>query len=234
MTNVDEPTRIAMLIYPECTALDLVAPHQILASAPNFEVDLIAKSRDPVVTDRRLSLVPDKSFGDAHEAYDIIMVPGATRPHVALDDPETIAFVAKIGANAKYVTSVCTGSLILGAAGLLNGYRATSHWVFKDFLTSFGAIPTEGRVVTDRNRITGGGITAGLDFGLQLAAVLRGNAFAKMMELLFEYDPDPPFGVGSPRNADVETLGRANERAAPYAMLVKDSVERFLRRSKPN
>jgi cyclohexyl-isocyanide hydratase len=228
MANAETPvTRIAMLIYPVFTMLDLIGPHQVLSSLPNTEVDLVAKSRSPVVSDRGVSINPDKSFEECDRNYDLILVPGGSSTHLTMEDADTVAFVAELGKNAKYVTSVCTGSLILAAAGLLKGYRATSHWAFRDLLPHFGAIPENERVVTDRNRMTGGGVTAGIDFGFQLAAILRDENVAKMLELLFEYDPAPQFNVGTPERADAETMARVNERLTPYRNAMRATAERL-------
>ena len=133
---------------------------------------------------------------------DVLFVPGGVPgTFTMMEDKEVLSFLAEKGQNARFVTSVCTGSLILGAAGLLNGYKATSHWATHDVLKELGAIPTKGRVVSDRNRITGGGVTAGIDFGLQIAANLRNQDYAEAIQLYLEYDPAPPFNAGSPEKA---------------------------------
>ncbi|OBH01568.1 DJ-1/PfpI family protein [Mycobacterium sp. E3247] len=222
-------TRIAMLLYPQFTTLDLIGPHQVLTCLPDTQVDLFAKSSEAVTADSGVCLLPDKSFDQAGEHYDVLFVPGAVSTHLIVEDGETLSFLAAVGGNARYVTSVCTGSLVLAAAGLLAGYRASSHWAFRDLLTVYGAIPESGRIVVDRNRITGGGVTAGVDFGLHLAALLAGEDTAKMVELLLEYDPDPPFNVGHPSRADAKTLLSATERLAPLVKLMRDASERGFR-----
>jgi cyclohexyl-isocyanide hydratase len=132
----------------------------------------------------------------------VLCVPGGVPgTFTIMEDDDVLKFLRDKGAKAKYITSVCTGSLVLGAAGLLKGYKATSHWITKDALKALGATPTAGRIVTDRNRITGGGVTAGIDFGLAIAAKLRNDAYAQAIQLYIEYDPQPPFDSGSPEKA---------------------------------
>ena len=220
--NDPSTTRIAMLLYPHFTTLDLIGPHQVLTSLADVQVDLVAKTGEPVTTDSGVSLIPDTSFGHAGTDYDIVFVPGGVSTHVMVEDAETLAFLAAVGANAKYVTSVCTGSLILAAAGLLTGYRASSHWAFRDFLPAFGAIPGSGRITVDRNRITGGGVTAGIDFAFALIT----EVVAKTIELMMEYDPHPPFNVGHPSRADAHTLALTTDRLAPLVALMKNASDR--------
>ena len=224
----DDPseTRIAMLLYPQFTTLDLIGPHQVLTNLADTRVDLVAKTGEPVTTDSGVSLIPDTSFDQAGTDYDIIFVPGGVSTHLMVEDADTLSFLASVGANAKYVTSVCTGSLILAASGLLTGYRASSHWAFRDFLPAFGAIPGGDRITVDRNRITGGGVTAGIDFGLHLASLLAGEEIAKTIELIMEYDPHPPFNVGHPSRADARTLALSTDRIAPLVALMKDASDR--------
>lgn len=191
--------QIAMLLYPQFTALDLVGPQYMLANLMGAKVHLVAKSREPVTSDTGISIVPSATFAECPADLSILFVPGGTQGTLdAMQDEETQAFLADRGSRAKYVTSVCTGSLVLGAAGLLTGYRATSHWVTRPLLARFGATPVNARVVRDRNRITGAGVTAGLDFGLSLVHDLRDRDYAESVQLLAEYDPQPPFNAGSP------------------------------------
>lgn len=197
--------KIAFLIYPQFTALDMVGPHHMLASLMGATVHLVAKLRDPVSSDLKLSFVPTDTFDTCPADLDIICVPGGAEGTLAaMQDEATMRFLKRAGSNAKFVTSVCTGSLLLGAAGLLEGYRATSHWTARDLLPIFGAIPTEGRVVTDRNRITGGGVTAGVDFGLSLVGRLRDTTYAQGVQLMAEYAPEPPYDAGTPSRAPAE------------------------------
>lgn len=194
--------QIAFLIYPEFTALDMVGPHYMLTSLMGATTYLVAKSREIVKSDAGLMFQPSATFDDCPADLDIICVPGgAAGTLAAIQDDATIRFLKDRGSRAKFVTSVCTGSLILGAAGLLTGYRATSHWVARSLLPIFGAIPAEGRVVRDRNRITGGGVTAGIDFGLALVGQLRDREYAEGVQLLAEYAPEPPYDAGTPQRA---------------------------------
>lgn len=194
--------RIAFLIYPGFTALDMVGPHYMFASLMGAKIDIVAKTLDPVRSDTGLVFAPSTRFEDAVADYDILCVPGGTQGTLAaIRDDATIAYVRDIGRKARFVTSVCTGSILLGAAGLLEGYRATSHWVTKPLLPIVGAIPTDGRFVRDRNRITAEGVTAGLDFALSLVADLRDEKYAQGVQLLAQYAPAPPFNAGDPATA---------------------------------
>ena len=206
------PQQIAMLVYPGMTALDLVGPHQILASLMNVEVHLVWKTRDIVTSDVGLPVQPTTTLGKCPDDLTVLFVPGGADGTLAvMNDDAVLDFLARKGSRARYVTSVCTGSLVLGAAGLLRGYRATSHWGFRDMLADFGATPVAERVVEDRNRITGAGVTAGLDFGLHLTDLLRNEKMARAMQLGLEYDPQPPFHAGTPATAgaDVVTMEQA-------------------------
>ena len=197
--------QIAMLIYPQMTVMDLMGPHFSFASLTGATVYLVAKSLDPVTSDSGVTITPTATFATCPRDLTVLFTPGGTDGTLAAaTDPETLAFMADRGSRAKYVTSVCSGSLILGAAGLLKGYQATSHWSCRDLLAHFGAIPIDARVVRDRNRVTGAGVTAGLDFGLTMAAELRGRHYAECIQLVGEYDPDPPFNAGSMKTAPAE------------------------------
>jgi len=220
-----------MLVYPGFTALDLIGPHQILASLPGVHVDIVGKTIEPVVSDRQIVITPAKSFSECEADYDILLVPGGVSTHLMVEDAQTLEFLARIGEKSAYITSVCTGSLILAAAGLLQGYRATSHWAYRDLLADYGAIPEKARFVVDRNRITGGGVTAGVDFGLHLAAILRGDDMAKMMQLVFEYDPEPPFDAGDPDRVAQEVLAAAVARLEPLVKPVRDAARRVAARN---
>ena len=229
--TISTSTRVAMLAYPGFTALDLIGPHQTLASLPGMYVDVVAKTTEPVVSDRQIAITPAKSFSECDADYDILLVPGGISTHLMVEDAETLAFLARIGEKAAYVTSVCTGSVILAAAGLLKGYRATSHWAYRDILADYGAIPNKARFVVDRNRVTGGGVTAGVDFGLHLAAILRGSDVAKMIQLVFEYDPKPPFDAGDPERVAPEVLAAAVTRLEPLVTPVREAARRFAARN---
>lgn len=194
--------QIAMLVYPGMTVMDLVGPHCMFGSLMGAKIHIVAKSLVPVTSDAGMTIVPDATFDTCPRDLTVLFTPGGTDGTIAAaTDPTTLAFMADRGARAKYVTSVCSGSLILGAAGLLKGYKATSHWSCRDALAGFGAIPTDARVVRDRNRITGAGVTAGLDFGLTMVAELRDKTYAECSQLVSEYDPHPPFNAGSMKTA---------------------------------
>jgi len=208
------PIAIGILIYPNLTQLDATGPAQVLARVPGATVHMIWKTRDPIPTDAGFSIVPNTTFADCPK-LDVICVPGGGGQVALMTDPETLDFLRRQAATARYVTSVCTGSLVLGAAGLLKGYRSACHWAWRDMLSDFGAIPVAERVVRDRNRISGGGVTAGIDFGLTVAAELAGEEVAKSIQLVLEYDPQPPFDSGSPEKAGPERVKRLRERLTP-------------------
>lgn len=193
--------RIAFLLFPSLTQLDLTGPAQVLARlGGDSRLDLVWRSRDPVMSDAGFAIMPTASF-DEVPAADILCVPGGVGVNAVIADDEAVDWIAQVGASAHWVTSVCTGSLILGGAGLLRGYRATTHWAWHDMLPLFGAVPVAERVVRDRNRVTGAGVTAGIDFALSLTALLRGEDHARAVQLGLEYDPSPPFDAGSPASA---------------------------------
>ncbi|TAJ41165.1 MAG: DJ-1/PfpI family protein [Reyranella sp.] len=206
-----EPIQIGILLYPNVTQLDATGPAQVLSRVPGAKMHMIWKTRDPVPTDAGFSIVPTTTFADCPR-LDVICVPGGGGQTVLMTDDETLDFLRRQAATARYVTSVCTGSLVLGAAGLLKGYKSACHWAWRDMLPAFGAIPVAERVVRDRNRISGGGVTAGIDFGLTVAAELAGEEVAKSIQLVLEYDPQPPFDSGSPEKAGVERVARIRER----------------------
>jgi cyclohexyl-isocyanide hydratase len=208
------PIAIGILIYPNVTQLDATGPAQVLARVPGASLHMIWKTRDPIPTDSGFSIVPNTTFADCPK-LDVICVPGGGGQVALMNDPETLDFLRRQAETARYVTSVCTGSLVLGAAGLIKGYRSACHWAWREMLSDFGAIPVAERVVRDRNRISGGGVTAGIDFGLTVAAELAGEDVAKSIQLILEYDPLPPFDSGSPEKADPERVQRLRERLAP-------------------
>ena len=206
-----ESVQIGILLYPNVTQLDATGPAQVLSRVPGAKMHMIWKTLDPVPTDAGFSIVPTTTFADCPR-LDVICVPGGGGQVALMTDEETLDFLRKQAATARYVTSVCTGSLVLGAAGLLKGYKSACHWAWRDMLPAFGAIPVAERVVRDRNRISGGGVTAGIDFGLTVAAELAGEEVAKSIQLVLEYDPQPPFDSGSPEKAGVERVKRIRER----------------------
>src|ERR1700723_3321374 len=208
------PLQIGLLVFPRLTQLDLTGPLQVFASVPGAQVHLIWKRIEPVPSDSVLVLTPTISFADCPQ-LDVICVPGGAGADDMIDDEEMLDFLRRQAEGAKYITSVCTGSLVLGAAGLLKGYRAATHWTAMDFLSAFGATPTKTRVCVDRNRITGGGVTAGIDFALPLVSILRDRPTAEAIQLRLEYNPAPPFTSGSPDTAPPEIVARLEERNAP-------------------
>ena len=204
--------KIIMLVYPGMTPLDLFGPLQAWSQVPEFDIQIVWKNTDPVMTDTGMAIVPTHSFSDAHQSPDLLFAPGGTKATIdPMQDEETIGFLKEKGEKASWVTSVCTGALLIGAAGLLKGYKATTHWAAVDYLQSFGAIATEGRYVIDRNRATGGGVTAGIDFGLALIARLVDEETAKSIQLALEYSPQPPFDSGHPNVASAQTVQRVTE-----------------------
>jgi cyclohexyl-isocyanide hydratase len=208
--------QIAMLLYPGFIPLDLFGPHAFFAALGNVQVHLAWKTRDIVMSAGGIPIRPTTTLKECPEKLAVLFVPGGLEGTTAImNDPEVISFLQDRGNRAQYVTSVCTGSLALGAAGLLRGYRATSHWTVRDLLPLFGAEPVAERVVEDRNRITGGGVTAGIDFGLRVVARLRDEQYAKMLQLVFEYDPQPPLQAGSPEGAGAELTDHVRVRRAP-------------------
>ncbi len=204
---------IGMLIFPRLTQLDMTGPYEVLARLPNTTVDLVARTLDPVTTDRGMQIVPTVTYADC-PPLDVVMVPGGPGQQDLMEDEAALEFLRKQAASAKYVTSVCTGSLVLGAAGLLKGKRATSHWAAIDHLKLLGAIPVRERVVVDGNVVTGAGVASGFDFALKLAAILEGEAVAREIQLQIEYDPAPPFNSGSPQTAARTTVETLKARGA--------------------
>ncbi|MEA3046336.1 MAG: cyclohexyl-isocyanide hydratase, partial [Sphingomonadales bacterium] len=211
-----EPISVACLVYPHVTQLDFTGPAQFLSRLGRTKVDYVWKSRDPVPTDAGFSVLPTATFDEVTRA-DIICVPGGIACIEMMEDDEVLGWVRAVGESAQWVTSVCTGSLILGAAGLLDGSRAACHWAWRDHLRLFGAEPVAERVVFDRNRVTGGGVTAGIDFALALTAAIRGEDHARLIQLALEYDPAPPFDSGSPERAGAELMASYRERMESLA-----------------
>lgn len=218
-----EPLRIAFLLFPNVTQLDLTGPAQVLSRLGHSRLDLVWKTLEPVPTDAGFSILPTATFADVPRA-DILCVPGGFGINDVIADDEAMAWVRSVGADATWVTSVCTGSLILGAAGLLDGYRAGCHWGQRHLLPLFGAISVDARTVVDRNRVTGGGVTAGIDFALTLTAMIRGEAHAKMVQLSLEYDPTPPFDSGSPAGAGPELVAAYQRRVTSLAPSREDNL----------
>ena len=204
---MNDSVHIGFLLFPNVTQLDLTGPAQVLSRVPQARVHLLWKSVEPVATDVGFSINPTTAFADCPR-LDVLCVPGGFGVGALLDDVEVLAFLRRQGADARYVTSVCNGALLLGAAGLIDGYRSACHWMWRQYLPRFGAIPVAERVVRDRNRLSGGGVTAGIDFGFMLAAELAGADKAKAIQLMLEYDPQPPFDCGAPEKAGANLVAQ--------------------------
>jgi len=223
---------IGFLLFPNVTQLDLTGPAQVLSRVPGAHVHLVWQTLAPVATDVGFSINPTATFADC-PPLDVLCVPGGYGIGEQLNDAATIAFLQRQGRDARYVTSVCNGALLLGAAGLLQGYRSACHWMWRRFLPHFGAEPVAQRVVRDRNRWSGGGVTAGIDFGFSLAAELAGEDYAQTLQLALEYDPQPPFASGSPEQAGAERVARVTqaqrERVAAVEQHILRAAERLNR-----
>jgi cyclohexyl-isocyanide hydratase len=219
------PLQIGLVLFPKLTQLDLTGPLQVFSSVPGAKVHLIWKRIEPVASDSVMTLMPTTTFADC-PPLDVICVPGGGGTDDMVNDAEMLAFLRRQAAGARYVTSVCTGSLVLGAAGLLEGYRATTHWSAMDHLGAFGATPTRTRVCVDRNRITGGGVTAGIDFALTLVSILIDRRTAEAIQLRLEYNPAPPFSAGSPDTAPAEVKALLEERMAPFRQRRAEAITR--------
>jgi cyclohexyl-isocyanide hydratase len=209
----DKPFRIGFLLFPEITQLDMTGPYEVLTKVPGAEVHLVSKSLEPVRANGGMHIVPSTTY-DACPQLDLVCVPGGGGVNPLLEDEATLSFLRRQSKGARYVTSVCTGSLVLGAAGLLKGKRAATHWMSMDMLKAFGATPVHQRVVVDGNVITGGGVTAGIDFGLTVAAEVAGADVARAIQLGIEYNPQPPFNAGSPEAAGPELTALATAAAS--------------------
>ncbi len=204
---------IGLLVFPRVQQLDLTGPYEVFASWPEARVHLVGKSRDSVASSTGLTLTPTTTYADC-PPLDVICVPGGVGVNALMRDEETLSFIRARAKGARFVTSVCTGALVLGAAGLLRGKRATTHWASLDLLSAFGAIAAKARVVRDGELMTGGGVTAGIDFALTLVAELAGRDAAEAIQLNFEYAPEPPFAAGSPETARPEIVARVRAAGA--------------------
>lgn len=211
---------IGMLLFPRLTQLDLTGPFEVLHRMPETRVHLVWKDLAPVKAESGLAIVPTMTLADC-PPLDLVFVPGGVGQADLMTDTEVLEFLRRHAKTARYVTSVCTGSLVLGAAGLLAGYAATSHWAFTELLPAFGATFEPGRVVVDRNRITAGGVTAGIDFGLRVVAEVAGEEVAKAIQLGLEYNPAPPFASGHPDVADPALVAQIRTRLEPLKRLPK-------------
>lgn len=226
---MSSPLQIGFLIFPRITQLDLTGPVQVFSSVPDAEVHLIWKRVEPIPSDSVITLMPTITFADCPQ-LDVICVPGGYGTDELVNDEEVLGFLRKQAEGAKFITSVCTGSLVLGAAGLLKGYRATSHWSAVELLPLLGAILSRERVCIDRNRVTGGGVTAGIDFALMLVSILIDTATAETIQLRLEYNPAPPFNSGSPDTAPAEVLASMRAKIAPSQARRMEAVKRAAQR----
>ncbi len=226
MADQEQKIRVGMVLFPNLTQLDLTGPHEVLSFPPPIEVDLLWHRLEPVISISGFVLTPTATFDD-YEAPDVLFIPGGPGQLQAMDDEPLIDFVKRAGESAKYITSVCTGSLVLAAAGLLVGKRATSHWSVVDQLALMGAEPVRERVVEDGNIITGAGVTAGIDFALTLVSRLINEDAAKNIQLGIEYDPDPPFNDGSIETADPARVELQRKRGADLAEKRREAAMRI-------
>ena len=203
--------RFGILCFPGVQQLDLTGPYEVFASIEGASVHLCWKNTQPIRSATGLILTPDTCLSDASE-FDVLCVPGGSGVNALLTDEEVLAFIRDRAARARFITSVCTGSLVLGKAGLLSGRRATTHWNALDLLPGLGAIPVDARVVRDGSIITAGGVTSGIDFGLSVVAEMVGREEAETIQLMLEYAPAPPFNSGLPGTASPEVISKARER----------------------
>ena len=206
--------RSGMLVFPNLTQLDLTGPYEVLARLPDAGTLLLWKTLEPVRSEHGLTILPTATFSSC-PTLDLVFVPGGPGINPLLEDAEVLAFLRSAAAEARYVVSVCTGSLVLGAAGLLRARRATSHWMSRDLLRSFGAEPAAERVVVDGKFFTGGGVTAGIDVALTVAAEIAGKDTSEAIQLGIEYDPAPPFASGSPERTNPAIVAAVRARAEP-------------------
>jgi len=222
-----QPFRIVFILYPRLTQLDFTGPYEVLARVPDTDIVIASKEGGALRTEMGLTFAGLTKLADVDGA-DMIMIPGGPGQTDAMQDPEFMAEVKRLGASAKYVTSVCTGSLILAAAGLLTGKRAGSHWAYRELLGAFGAIADDARVVRDGNAITGGGVTAGIDIALTIAAELAGDDVAKMIQLAIEYAPAPPFNCGRPEIAEEKTVAAVKQLFSGFAQQRREVIEKMV------
>jgi putative intracellular protease/amidase len=221
------PFRIVFILYPRLTQLDFTGPCEVLARMPSAEIIIASKDGGELVTEMGLTFANLRALADVDRA-DMIMIPGGPGQTQAMQDPEFMAEVKRLGEGATYVTSVCTGSLILAAAGLLKGKRAGSHWAYRELLAPFGAIPDDARVVRDGNAITGGGVTAGIDIALTIVADLAGEDVAKMIQLAIEYAPAPPFNSGRPELAEEKTVAAVKQLFSAFAQQRREAIDAYV------
>ena len=226
---MNDTIHIGFLIFPQVTQLDLTGPAQVLSRVPGAKVHLVGRALEPLMTDVGFTINPTVTFDDCPR-LDVLCAPGGFGVVEQLSDARTLAFLRDQGKTARYVTSVCNGSLLLGAAGLIDGYKSACHWMWRHYLPQFGAEPVAARVVRDRNRLSGGGVTSGIDFAFTLATELAGEEAARMIQLGLEYDPQPPLDSGSPDKAGAERVARARAAQAPWIAGVEAQIAQAAQR----
>lgn len=223
--------RIGLLLFPAVTQLDLAGPYEVFSRMPGAAVHLVWKDTEPSRSEWGLELRPDTRFEECPD-LDVLCIPGGPGAFELLADEPVLAAIGSLAPRSRLVASVCTGAFLLGAAGLLAGKRATTHWASRELLREFGATPAAGRIVVDGDLVTSGGITAGIDLALHVVARLAGEAQAKEIELAMEYDPAPPFACGNPETAEPAVVGRLRERIAARqqrrAALVRAAAKRLV------
>ena len=225
--NMHGGEQVAMLVYPGMTMLDMVGPQYFFAAMMGSKVHLVCGDPDlkPIMGDTGFAIIPTMHFSDCPKDLDVLFAPGGTGGTInAMNDPETVDFMADRGSRAGYVTSVCTGSLILGQAGLIDSKRATSHWAAHHLLPQFGAIAVDQRVVRDGNTITGAGVSAGLDLGIAILNELRGEAYARTVQLNAEYAPEPMFVGGTPSTTPTEIYEPMHQMFAPFVVAAEEAA----------
>jgi transcriptional regulator GlxA family with amidase domain len=220
------PFRVVFILYPRLTQLDFTGPYEVLARMPGAEITIASQDGGTLRTEMGLAFTDLARLADIERA-DLIMVPGGPGQTEAMLDPEFMGQVKRLGEGARYVTSVCTGSLILAAAGLLAGKRAGCHWAYRELLAAFGAIPDDARVVRDGNIYTGGGVTAGIDIALAIVADIAGEDAAKLIQLAIEYAPAPPFNSGRPEIAEEKTVAAVRDLFARFAEQRRQAIEQL-------
>ncbi|MDP6344516.1 MAG: DJ-1/PfpI family protein [Alphaproteobacteria bacterium] len=229
MAKENDVFEIGLLLFPGLTQLDLTGPYEVFARAPGARTHLIWKSLDPVRADSGLGISPTVAFSEA-PMLDLICVPGGPGQVALMADDVVLDFLRARADSAQFVTSVCTGSLVLGAAGLLKGVQATCHWSSLDQLALLGAIPIEQRVVRDGRHITGAGVTSGIDFALVVVAEIFGAEVAKAIQLQLEYDPEPPFPGGSPKSAEPALVDALRQRMSDFLTRRREATSRAAER----
>jgi len=215
--------KVHFLLFEGLTQLDLTGPYEVLARAPGFEIEFVAKSMAPVRSDRGLVLMPTTTIAQARSC-DLLVVPGGPGTDDAILDGEWVGFTRRQAASARHVLGICTGSLLLGAAGLLKGRRSSCHWQAREFLTHFGAIPSEERMCVDGSMFTSGGVTSGIDMALRVVGILCGHAAAQQIQLQIEYDPEPPYPGGTPRTSEPAVVEQCLEATKSRRLIRQAAV----------